>query len=178
MAYDLKTGWPGVDLKTGWPGVGPATGLKLKDLIEEFLEAAEDGSATDRHGHRFTRAGVRELRWYLDGHVREELGVLDVRELRRDDLEALVFRLGDAGLSRARLQAIVRSVRAMYDYAIERRLARRNPAERVALPEEPEEGSRAAVRPKTRVDRAISLSLLLGTLGFALVALFYIAQTL
>lgn len=168
------------DLKTGWPGVGPATGLSLTDLIEEFLEAAEDGSAGDRHGRRYTRDAIVELRWCLDGHVRERLGMLNARDVSRDDVEELVYELGDAGVSRRRLRALVRSVRALYDYAAERRLVRHNPAERVALPDEedvlkPAGGGRRPRR--TPLDRAISLSLQLGTLGFALIALFYIAQS-
>jgi hypothetical protein len=171
MAYDLKT---------GWPGVGPATGTRLDDLIDEFLDAAERGNAGDRSGRPFTRDALRELRWCMEGHVREELGTLGVREVRRDDLEALVFGLGDRGVSPRRLRAIVKSVRAMYDYAVDNRLARTNPAERVALPEEPqiERPVRHGRRRTTRLDGMVSGALRLGTLGFALLALFFIAQSL
>ena len=168
------------DLKIGWPGRGPAAGIRLDDLIDDFLDSAERGHARDRYGRRFTRDALRELRWCLEGHVREELGTLGVREVHRDDLEALVFGLGDRGVSPRRLRAIVRSVRAMYDYAVDNRLARTNPAERVALPDERE--IEAPVRPgrrrTTRLDGMVSAALQLGTLGFALLALFFIAQSL
>jgi hypothetical protein len=189
MAYELKTGWHGV--------TAPETGeedrsrrrrrdaraagmsLSVNELIEEFLVMAERGSALDRHGRRFSRDALRELHWCLHGYVGEELGTISVSDVRRDDVEALIYRLGDEGVSRRRLRVVAKSVRALYDYAIERRLVRRNPAERVALPDEHE--ARPAARDVTRrptIDRAISLTLQLATLGFALITLILIAQSL
>ena len=107
MAYELKTGWHGVTAPE--PGEddrrrrrqrearAAGTSLSVNDLIEEFLDAAERGSALDRHGRRFSRDAVRELRWCLDGHLSEELGTMSVSDVRRDDVEALIFRLGDDG---------------------------------------------------------------------------------
>jgi hypothetical protein len=188
MAYELKTGWHGVTApETGEDNrrrrrreAGAAgTSLSVNDLIDEFLVEAERGSALDRHGRRFSRDALGELRWCLDGHVAEELGTMSVSDMRRDDVEALIYRLGDDGVSRRRLRVVATSVRALYDYAIERRLVRRNPAERVALPDE--DDAKPPARDLTRrptIDRAISLTLQLATLGFALITLILIAQSL
>lgn len=189
MAYELKTGWHGVTApETGEEdrrrrrqreARAAGTSLSVNDLTEEFLDAAERGSALDRYGRRFSRDAVRELRWCLDGHLGEELGTMSVSDVRRDDVEALIYRLGDDGVSPRRLRVIAKSVRALYDYAIERRLVRRNPAERVALPDVDE--ARPPTREGTRrptLDRAISLTLQLATLGFALITLILIAQSL
>ena len=197
MVEDVKTDWGG-SLRSG---AGRATrprrrangplpagaGIPLANLIDAFLEAAGDGAALDRYGRPFDREAVSELRWYLKGHVAEQLGELDMDELRREDVEALVYELGAAGLARPHLRALVRSVRALYDYAIELRLLASNPAERVALPDEDERAQprrgrapRAAPppRPGTTVDRWISLALQLATVALALLALLLILASL
>jgi hypothetical protein len=181
MAYELKTGSPGVFVPaTGKHPRGAGPGLSLDTLIDEFLEAAKRGSARDRYGRPFSRHAMRELRWCLDAHLREELGGMRVRDVRRDDVEALVYRLADAGVSRRRLRALTKSMRALFDYAIEQRLVRYNPAERVALPDEDEaeQPTGRADRQRTPVDRAISLTLQLATLGFAVITLILIAESL
>jgi hypothetical protein len=191
MAYELKSGSPGVFVpptsregrtrrrERGGRGEA-ASGLPLERLIDEFLEAVKRGSARDRYGRPFTRSAIRELRWCLDGHVREELGAMRVREVRRDDVEALVYKLGDAGISRRRLRAVTKSVRALFDYAAEQRLVRQNPAERIALPDEAEaeQPTGRTARQRTTVDRAISLALQLATLAFAVITLILIAESL
>ena len=205
MAYELKTGWHGVTTpetaednrrrRRQRETRAAGTSLSVNDLIDEFLEAAERGSALDRDGRRFSRDAVRELRWSLDDHLGDELGAMSVSDVRRDDVEALIFRLGDEGVSPGRLRGVAKSVRALYDYAIEQRLVRRNPAERVALPDEDEarpqdedearpqdeDEARPQAKDITRrptLDRAISLTLQLATLGFALITLILIAQSL
>ena len=176
----------------------------VDDVIKEFLEAVDRGDVSDRHGHRFTPGAVRELHWCLRGHVSEAFGAMNLRDVRRLDVEDLVYELGDSGLSGQRLRAVVTSVRALYDYAAERHLVEHNPASRVALPDEDDaaqptgrpvssrpiwaggrwSGPSARRRPAspppepTAADRAISLGLLVGTLGFALVALILFAESL
>ena len=155
-----------------------AAGLALSDLIDEFLRALDDGSARDRHGRRFTRDASRRLRWCLDGHVREALGTLRVGDVRRDDVEALVDELGATGVPRRWLRAVVKSMRALYDYAIESGLVGLNPAERVALPDEAEVEQASGDHRRMPLDRAISLALQLATLGFVILAVIFIAEPL
>jgi hypothetical protein len=145
----------------------------VTDAIDEFLEAAERGYPPDV---------LRELHWSLGGHVREELGGMRLIDMSRDDVEALIDELSGAGISRRRLRALVNSLRALYDYAIDRGLVQHNPAERVAFPYDEaadDEASRVPSRPKLAVaDWAISLGLRLATVGFVLLALFLIAESL
>jgi hypothetical protein len=152
-------------------GQGASGALSVSAAIDEFLRAAERGSARDRYGRPFTHDAVTELHWCLAGYVSYELG--------------------DAGIATRRLRAVAKSVRALYDHAVERRLVRHNPAERVALPNDdeveqptrrPEPTRRRRRRAERklwgRADRAISLGLQLATFALVLIALFLIAESL
>jgi hypothetical protein len=197
MAYHSKPEWSEVFVRNGTNA--DSAGVLVDDVIDEFLDAAKRGSALDRYGRGFTRDAVRELDWCLRGHVSEELGGMSLTDVRRHDVEALVYGLADAGTPRPRLRAVVKSVRALYDYAAERQLAGRNPAERVALPDDDEAEqpgwraagpARRAERPGRRAkpqadwqlpdlaDRVITLALRVATLAFVLLALVLIAGSL
>jgi site-specific recombinase XerC len=162
------------------------TGLSVTETIDEFLEAVDDGAARDRYGRAFTRDAALELHWNLGGHVAEALGPMSLGAVRRRDVEALVYELGDAGLSRRRLRPLAKSVRALYDYAIERDLVGHNPAQRIAIPDEDETGQPAAdyesrVDPalrRTIIDHVISMALRVATLGFLLTAVIFLAESL
>jgi hypothetical protein len=195
--------------KTAWQGAVPrqsstaqrrapratavAVGITVDAAIADFLQAAEDGSAPDRLGRAFSRASVSELRWCLSGHVDDRLGAMDLNEVQRRDLEALVDELAGAGLSRRRLRAVAKSLRALYDYASERDLVTHNPAERIALPDEDEAEQPSRGRPPAShlralassadratdgIDRAIALGLQVITVCFVLLALVLIAGSL
>ena len=157
----------------------------MEDVIGELLDAVRRGSARDRYGRSFTRAAARELDWCLRGYVTEGLGGMELTDVRRRDVEALIYGLGDAGISRRRLRAVAKSVRALYDYAAERDLVRHNPAERVALPDEDEAEQpttraqrRSRRQPLDAADRAIALGLRAATVAFALIALVLFAESL
>jgi hypothetical protein len=183
MAYHSTPEWSGVFVRDG--ACGHSAGPLVDEVIDEFLDAAKRGSARDRYGRRFTRDAVRELDWCLRGYVSEELGGTSVIDVRRHDVEALVYALCRSGASHGRLRAVAKSVRALYDYAAERGLVGRNPAERVALPDEDEaeQPRRRAERsreraPRDRADRVIALVLRGATVAFALIALVLIAESL
>jgi site-specific recombinase XerD len=167
-------------------GLVAATGPSVDEIIQEFLGAVDEGSARDRYGRRFTAEAATELRWCLAGHVADALGAMSLDEVRRRDVETLVYDLADAGLSRRRLRAIAKCVRALYDYAAERGLVRHNPAERVAIPDE-DETEQPAARSARRADpalataisdRVISLVLRVATLVFVITALIFLAGSL
>jgi hypothetical protein len=170
-----------------------AAGVTVDAAIADFLRAAEDGSARDRLGRAFSRASVTELRWCLSGHVVDRLGAVDLNEVQRHDLEALVEDLAAAGLSRRRLRAVAKSLRALYDYASERELVTHNPAERIAVPDEDDAEQPTRDRPPAThlrfllggaeratvgIDRAIALGLQVITVCFVLLALVLIAESL
>jgi site-specific recombinase XerC len=191
-----QTAWQGSDDRhssTVRPRATRSDGTTIQEAISDFLAAAERGSALDRYGRAYTDESVRELRWCLTGHVDRRLGTLDLTELRRHDVEALVVDLEAAGLPRRRLRAIVKSVRALYDYAAQRGLVESNPAERVAIPDEDDAAQPSRERPpagRVRVllagsdralagaDRALALFLHVATVGFVLFALVLIAESL
>jgi hypothetical protein len=153
-------------------------GNSVGEMIEEFLEDVDGGFARDRYGRPFTPEAAHELHWSLAGYVAEELGATSLIELRRQDLEALIYKLADRGVPRRRLRALAKSVRALYDYAAERDFVRHNPAERVAIPDEDEAQQptasdirEPALEPERgTLDRWISLALRLATLAFLLIA--------
>jgi site-specific recombinase XerC len=198
MARYPQTAWQGSDDRhstTARARAARSDGPTVREAISDFLAAAESGSALDRYGRSFTDESVRELRWCLTGHVERRLGALGLTELLRRDVEALVVDLEAAGLPRPRLRAVVKSVRALYDYAAQRGLVASNPAEGVALPDEddaeqpsrerpPAGGIRALLagsgsdRALAGADRALALFLQVATVCFVLFALALIAESL
>jgi site-specific recombinase XerC len=197
MAHDTTPGWSSVFVLPnksarrrtrgrGDVGLVAAAGPSVNETIDEFLQAVDDGSARDRYGRRFSPDAASELHWCLAGHVAEALGATSVDDVRRRDVEALVFALGDAGLSDGRLRAVAKCVRALYDYALERGLVRSNPSERVAFPDEAETEqptARSAIRMDPALatavsDHAVSLMLRVATLGFVITALVFLAESL
>ena len=197
MAYDTKPGWSRVFVRPTEgarhgtrrrPGRAPValTGPSVTETIDDFLATVDDGSARDRYGRAFTRAAAIELHWNLGGHVAEALGAMSLNGVRRREVEALVYELGEAGLSRRRLRALAKSVRALFDYAVERELVAHNPAQRIALPDEDEteQPTGEAVSPGklahtgTLVDHVISTALRVATLGFLLTAVTLLAESL
>jgi hypothetical protein len=177
MAYDSKPGWSGVFAGPPSSRGTRAAGVSVNEMIEEFVEAVDEGFARDRYGRPFSPEAAKELHWCLDGYVSEELGTMALIDVRRQDLEDFLFALGDSGLARGRLRALARSVRALYDYAAERDLVRHNPAVRVAIPDE-DQAEPEPVPQRRTLDGAISLTLRLATLAFLIVALILLAGSL
>ena len=189
MAPHSKTAWTGIlGLHGSTAGAGPrraprAVGITVGEAITEFLAAARRGIARDRYERTYGDEAVGELSWALEGYVAERLGDRDLGDLHRRGVEALVYELHDAGLTRVHLRMIVESVRALFDYAIGHGFVDSNPAERIALPgennpEQSDRGGPALPRPRLDIDRAIGVGLQLASICFVLVALFFIAESL
>ena len=197
MAYDAKPGWSRVFVRPtesarhgarrrSRPAPAAPTSPSVSATIDDFLAAVDDGSARDRYGRAFTRAAAVELHWNLGGHVAEGLGAMSLNGVRRREVEALVYALGEAGLSRRRLRALAKSVRALFDYAVERELVVDNPALRIALPDEDEteqptgEAGSAGhpAHTATVVDHVVSMALRVATIGFLLTAVTFLAESL
>ena len=177
MAYDSKPGWSGVFVAPTSSRETRAAGISVDDTTDEFLEAVDEGFARDRHGRPYTPEAARELHTNLGGYLSAQLGVMGLGDVRRQDVEDVIFALGASGLPHDRLLSLKRSVRALYDYAAQRDLVRHNPAVRVALPDEDEDD--AGPRPERgALDRAITLTLRLATLAFMLAAVVLIAESL
>jgi hypothetical protein len=168
----------------GMPDLDFATGPSVDVTIDDFLAAVDARAIRDRRGHVVAPHAARELHWYLGAYVREAFGPLGIDHVRRCDVERLVYDLHDRGMSPPRLRALAVSVRALYDYALERDLAERNPAERVAIPDDeagPAVAGRrgaAAAPPRAMPQRIAWLTLRLGTLGCLVFALTSLAEAL
>jgi hypothetical protein len=187
MAPNPKTAWADILGNRGTrAGVRPQrrlaepTGITVADAVADFLATAHRGVAHDRYGRVFSEHALGELSWCLRGYVDARLGTVDLNQVRRPDIEALVHELGAAGLSRRHLRAVVKSVRALYDDAIARGVADHNPAERVAIPGagDAEQPTRGRSRARVSADRAIGLAIQGATVCFALLALLFIAESL
>jgi hypothetical protein len=102
---------------------------ELGALIDEFLQAAEDGMAGGHHA----RESVRALRGALS-YVDSELGTLNVQDVRRRHIQALLDQLRGSGLATARIHSIVDALHALYGYAIHRDLVGFSPVVELQLP--------------------------------------------
>jgi len=190
MASHQNTAWTGILGDHGSnagagssPRAPRATGITVDEAIGDFLAAARRGIARDRYERVYGEEAVGELSWGLSGYVAERLGDRDLGDLQRRDVEALVYDLASAGLTRAHLRMAVKSVRALFDYAMAQGVVDANPAERVALPDEndaeqPNRSRPRAPRLRLDLDRAIGLGLRVASICFVLLALFFIAESL
>ena len=126
-------------------------GRELGDVVDEFLEAAQEGRACDRVGERYAADGLHDLRGALS-YVDSELGLLNIADIRRPDVQSLVDQLVASGLTVARVYGVVDALDALYAYAIQNGIVGFSPVVWLALPgmEEPDgphvEAQRAAAR--------------------------------
>jgi len=108
-------------------------GRELGDVVDEFLEAAAAGRASDRWGEPYTAEELHELRGALS-YVDAELGLLNVADVRRGDVQGLVDRLVASGLTVARVYDVVDALDALYAYAIQDDIVGFSPVVWLALP--------------------------------------------
>ena len=117
-------------------GEGGRVALESEDLgaiVEEFLQAAEDGRVGDRAGRSYPPERLRELRGALS-YVAAELGAMNIEDVGRGDVESFVERLRRSGLSAARVDAVVGGLDALFSYAVERDLVATNPVAELTSP--------------------------------------------
>jgi hypothetical protein len=160
------------------PGADARSAVTVSDGIDAFLAAVDERSARDRRGCPFDRGTAQDLRWCLTGHVREAFGPMPVDAVRRRDIEALLAELADDGVPARRLRAVARALRSLYDFAVERRLVDLNPAAAVAPPEEAALAATGSEPPRAVSERAISFALRSATVGFLLLALVFLTESL
>jgi hypothetical protein len=99
---------------------------ELRALIEEFIEAAEDGVARDSRRQPYTAEGLRALRGGLS-YVDTELGAMTLQGVRQRHVQGLVTQLRGAGVDPARIFGVVDALTALYSYAIRRDLVGSSP---------------------------------------------------
>jgi hypothetical protein len=106
---------------------------RLRELIAEFTEAAEDGVALDSRGLQFSFEALRGYRRALS-YVDSELGAMAVQDVRRRHVQELITQLSSSGLATARVVAVVDALGSLYSYAIRRDLVDFSPVVELQLP--------------------------------------------
>src|SRR4051794_6893059 len=129
MDYQWKPAASSTDTPTGGPAVHamyppPRTNDEptLAEVSEEFIAAAEAGTARNRNDRRYRPSAVRDIAGCLRNHVVPDLGDLRLRDVQEHDLQRLVDDLAAGDLSLSRIRSVVSAIRALYAYAIERGL--------------------------------------------------------
>jgi hypothetical protein len=127
------------------PPASPEGEVSVSAVIDEFIEAAEDGRVGNRSGRRYRPSAFRDLRGILRFHVAHDIGHMRLRDVRRRHVQALVDRLTAEGLSESRIRSVISAVRALYGYAIDRGYVELSPATGLVLGSEEAdfEGDRA-----------------------------------
>ena len=102
--------------------------------VDDFVRAAEEGSALNRSGRPYRPSALRDLSGILRYHVVPDLGHLPLRDVNRRDVQALVDRLAREGLSESRIRSVISALRALYGYAIGKGYVEANPADTLEMP--------------------------------------------
>jgi Phage integrase, N-terminal SAM-like domain len=118
------------------PPPPPEEEISVSAVIDEFIEAAEDGRAGNRSGRRYRPSALRDLRGILRYHVAHDIGHMRLHDVRRRHVQALVDRLAAEGLSESRIRSVISAVRALFGYAIDRGYVELSPAGGLVLPSE------------------------------------------
>lgn len=114
------------------PSTEPDPG-SMTDLVEEFLEAVEDGLVRTPAGLPYDAESYRVLRAGLS-YAQPELGDLSVRRVERRDIQRLIDQLATAGLAPARLLDLVNALQAFFAWAIRSDILGASPIVEIDLP--------------------------------------------
>jgi hypothetical protein len=149
MSYDWRPSGARTSTPAGGPAIPPTQeygnpemdtlppdDVSVAAIVEEFVSAAELGAARNRTGRRYRPSALRDLRGILRNHVAGELGDLPLRDVQPEDVQALLDRLADEGLSVSRMRSVVSAVRALYAYAMEQGIVDASPADVLQVPRE------------------------------------------
>ena len=131
---------------TAWTPKPPPPDISVDAAIDEFLGAAEGGQALNRSDRPYRPSALRDLRGILKQHVSPQIGEMQLRDVRRQNVQMLVDRLTAQRLSLSRIRSVVSAIRALYGYAIDRGYVEFSPADSLLLPPEGD--------PAARVDSA------------------------
>jgi hypothetical protein len=127
---------------------------RVAAVIEEFIQAAEEGQAGTRSGRLYRPSALRDLSGALRGHVARDLGHMQLRDVRRPHVQALVDRLAADGLSVSRIRSVVSAIRALYGYALEQGYVEFSPADSLTIPREGPPGRPREPEPAPEVEEA------------------------
>lgn len=111
----------------------PKNGSDLGAVIDEFLDAAQDGRARDRGGAAYPPERLRQLRGALS-YVDSALGSTPIEDVRRRHVQAMLEQLRVSGVTTDRLTSIAAALRSLYAYAIQLDLVGYSPVVELGLP--------------------------------------------
>jgi hypothetical protein len=103
-------------------------------LIDDFVQAAENGLARDGNGLEYAPSQVRELRDSLS-YAEAQLGTMRVDDVRRRHVQGMVDELYSSGVDIEQIRAVVAALSSMYTYALQRDLADFSPIVQLSLPD-------------------------------------------
>src|SRR5262249_44407926 len=106
----------------------------LEQAAERWLEGAKRGAILTRSGGRYKPAVLRGYEADLRRYVLPEIGALQLAQIRRADLQALVDRLVSASHSASKIHNVLMPVRALCRHALERDELLVNPTTNLRLP--------------------------------------------
>lgn len=107
---------------------------RLGALIDEFVAAAENGTARDRDGLEYLPSRVAELRESLT-YVDAQLGMMLVEDVRRRQVQAMVDELHTSGVELEPIRHVVAALGLLYTYAIQREAVDFSPVVQLKLPD-------------------------------------------
>jgi hypothetical protein len=105
----------------------------VAEVAEDFIAAAEEGSARNRNGRRYRPSALRDLSGCLRLYVLPELGDLRARDVQPEDLQRLIDELAAGELSLSRIRSVVSAIRALYGYALDRGIVAVSPADQLEI---------------------------------------------
>ena len=105
----------------------------LRRAHEQFIAAAREGRALNKHGRRYKRSAWEDIDECLRKHVLPRFGSRRLADVRRSDVQRLVDDLTPK-MSGSRVRSIVNALRSLYRWAQDRELVASDPAARVRLP--------------------------------------------
>ena len=113
----------------------PAAGATVGEALVGLLEGMRDGTVLDRSGRRYRPATIRGYEQATRLYLNPALGALQLAEVRRRDVQALVDRMHADGLTGSTIRNKLDPLRVLYRRAIEDEELAVSPAERLRLPQ-------------------------------------------
>ena len=110
------------------------TRTTLREEADDWLEKAKAGVILTRSHTRYKPAVLREIERSLRLHVLDDLGALRVSAIRRRDIQALVDRLTEKGLSGSTVRNAVNALEVVFRRALELDDLTINPTSGLRLP--------------------------------------------
>jgi integrase len=109
-------------------------GPTLREAFEQWLDGARAGHVRNRSGDPYKPSAIRGYEQNVRLRVLPEFGVLRLSEIRHRELQGLVDRLVQDGLSSATVMTTITPLRAIFRRALTRGVVTDNPTRGLELP--------------------------------------------